>query len=157
MGVYGFAESAFFETLQEATTDVFVDVRRRRGVRGPLYPFANARRLQEKLAALGIPYVHRPDLAPSRAIFEAQGKADQHAHIRRRDRAAVTPEFGAAYTAECLESLDPHKLMDELGDPGSILFFCVEREPKACHRSLLADAVATELGATVEHLVPDPI
>jgi hypothetical protein len=47
--------------------------------------------------------------------------------------------------------------MDELGDPGSILFFCVEREPKACHRSLLADAVATELGATVEHLVPDSI
>jgi uncharacterized protein (DUF488 family) len=155
IGVYGFTEEGFIAALQGANIDVFVDVRRRRGVRGPLYPFANAKRLQEILARLGIRYVHRLELAPSAEIIALQGKVDHDAHVRHRDRATLSREFVAVYTEQMLSHLNPHALMEDLGDPDTVLFFCVERVPEACHRSLLADAVATELGATVEHLVPD--
>jgi uncharacterized protein (DUF488 family) len=155
IGAYGFDEEAFFETLREANIDVFVDTRRRRGVRGAQYAFANARRLQDRLAALGIRYVHRLDLAPSFATVQAQGEADREGHVRHRDRTTITPELRETYTRECLDPLEPKELIDELGNPGSVLFFCVERVPEACHRSLLADAVAKATGAEVVHLVPD--
>jgi hypothetical protein len=33
--------------------------------------------------------------------------------------------------------------------------FCVEREPDACHRSLLAERLAADLGVEVVHLLPE--
>jgi len=35
-----------------------------------------------------------------------------------------------------------------------VALFCVEREPKACHRSLVADRLADELGVMPEHIKP---
>ncbi len=32
---------------------------------------------------------------------------------------------------------------------------CVERDPEACHRSLVADRLAAVLGLPVRHLLPD--
>ena len=45
IGVYGFDESSFFQTLQNAGVDTFCDLRARRGVRGAAYAFANGERL----------------------------------------------------------------------------------------------------------------
>ncbi|MDX6413046.1 MAG: hypothetical protein QOH23_456, partial [Gaiellaceae bacterium] len=33
--------------------------------------------------------------------------------------------------------------------------FCVERDPEACHSSLVAERLAEEYGVTVVHLLPD--
>ncbi len=46
IGVYGFEEEEFFAALANARVDLFCDVRRRRGVRGARYAFANSQRLQ---------------------------------------------------------------------------------------------------------------
>jgi hypothetical protein len=33
--------------------------------------------------------------------------------------------------------------------------FCVERDPEACHRSLIAERLADEYGLSILHLRPD--
>lgn len=155
MGVYGFDEHTFFETLLNANIDIFVDTRRRRAVRGTKYAFANSRRLQSRLEDFGILYVHRLDLAPSNETRRAQDHADVASGIRRHERDMLTDTFKEAYHHDCLEHLSSDQLMDELG-PGndSILVFCVEKNPSACHRSLLASRLASDLGAEVHHLMP---
>ena len=77
IGVYGFDESSFFEALREADVDTFCDIRARRGLRGATYAFANSQRLQERLAELGIRYIHRKDLAPTRAARDRQAQTDK--------------------------------------------------------------------------------
>jgi len=42
IGIYGFSEAEFFHRLVEAGIGTFIDIRRRRGVRGQEYSFANA-------------------------------------------------------------------------------------------------------------------
>jgi hypothetical protein len=40
-------------------------------------------------------------------------------------------------------------------DAASALF-CVERDPEACHRSIVAERLAAEFGLPVTHIVPEP-
>jgi len=155
IGVYGYTADAFFRTLEQAKPDVFVDTRRRRAVRGAQYAFANSIRLQTGLEELGIPYVHRLDLAPTKEMVQAQDQADHVERIRRRDRTHLTDAFKASYRHLALDTFDSAEFIASLGeDVGSILIFCVERTPDACHRSLLAERLREDLGASVEHLEP---
>ena len=153
IGAYGWSEGAFFDALIAARPGVFCDIRRRRGVRGPEYAFVNSTRLQLRLAELGIAYVHRLDLAPPQEIRAVQARADARDHVAYRERSRLGEEFIAAYTAACLDGFDAAAFIDELGGDGPICLFCVEREPLACHRSLVADRLAAA-GATVRHLRP---
>lgn len=155
IGVYGFDDRQFFDSIVKANIDVFIDTRRRRAVRGAKYSFANSLRLQSRLGELGIPYVHRLDLAPSDEARQTQDQADSDAHIRRRERNKLSSDFISKYSAECLTELDSRDFVTSLGpDINSILLLCVEREPDACHRSLLANYLAGDLQASLEHLVP---
>src|SRR5438094_855799 len=63
IGLYGFDEDDFFDSLVAARVNVFCDLRQRRGVRGKLYRYANSSRLQQRLHALGIAYYHCKQLA----------------------------------------------------------------------------------------------
>ena len=154
LGVYGFTEPSFRAALEGARPDVFVDIRRRRGVRGHDYAFANSQRLQDLLAEIGIPYVHRLDLATPEAAIKAQDAADHAAGIRRRARDHLGEALIVAYQQEVLDQFDSREFVDALGNPESLLLFCVERVPTACHRSLLAARLARDLGATVEDIIP---
>jgi uncharacterized protein (DUF488 family) len=153
IGAYGWSEATFFAALQSAGVRTFCDIRRRRGVRGHEYAFANAGRLQKRLAELAIAYVHRLDLAPSDALRKAQATADAQSHTARRSRAELTPEFAAAFADEVLTTFDPEAFLTDLAQAGPVVLFCVEREPQACHRGLVAARLA-EAGATVTHLTP---
>ena len=102
VGIYGFDEHTFFQTLQEAGVDLVCDIRGRRGVRGAAYAFANSRRLQDRLAALSIGYLHRPDLAPSRALRQLQTSADAAGRVAKRQRAALAAAFVARYQQRCV-------------------------------------------------------
>lgn len=156
IGAYGFDADAFFAALQAANVDTFCDIRRRRGVRGAEYAFANSQRLQQRLTELGIRYVYRQELSPSKAIRTAQYAVDKTTKTAKRQRTHLSPAFIAAYEAECLAHLDPNHLLTQLpNDAGVIAFFCVEREPAACHRSLLAHRLAQSLGLDVIHLLPE--
>ncbi len=153
IGAYGWSAETFFEALVREQVGLFCDVRARRGVRGAEYAFANSARLQQRLAELGIEYRHRPDLAPSDAARKAQYAVDASAGVGKRNRSQLSPGFIVAYRAECLSGFDAQAFLDEVGGHGRICLFCVERDPEACHRSLLAERLASE-GVTVTHLVP---
>jgi uncharacterized protein (DUF488 family) len=155
LGVFGYSEAAFFQALQSADVDTFCDIRWRRGVRGAEYAFVNSARLQKGLTKLGIRYLHFRDLAPSPAVRARQEAADHAAGIARRKRAALSQAFIAAYQAERLAGFDSREFLGRLGAAQTVALFCVEREPVACHRSLLADRLRADLGVEVIHLRPD--
>jgi uncharacterized protein (DUF488 family) len=153
IGAYGWNEATFFPALQSASVRTLCDIRRRRGVRGQEYAFANAGRLQARLAELGISYLHRIDLAPSDALRKAQADADAQSHTTRRSRTDLTTEFAAAFADEVLTTFNPHAFLTDLALDGPVVLFCVERDPRACHRGLVAARLA-EAGATLGHLTP---
>jgi hypothetical protein len=153
IGAYGWNAATFFDAMVRERVGVFCDLRRRRGVRGPEYAFVNSTRLQGRLAELGIAYTHRLDLAPSTAIRQAQYEIDESMGIAKRDRTRLSPAFKSAYVAECLAEFDAVGFLAELGIANPICLFCVEEEPAACHRSLVAAHLALS-GATVRHLLP---
>ena len=155
IGVYGFDEFSFFESLREANVDTFCDIRSRRGLRGATYAFANSRRLQVRLAELGIRYIHRKDLAPTKTVRDRQLEADRATKTDKRNRTVLGEAFVKAYHTECLAMFDLASLIaDFQADTQVVALFCVEREPEACHRSLVADRLATVLKLELEHIVP---
>jgi uncharacterized protein (DUF488 family) len=157
IGVFGFSERAFFEALTQAHVDTFCDIRWRRGVRGAEYAFVNSARLQRKLSEMGIRYLHFRELAPSPALRQRQNEADKTAGIAKRKRTALGEEFIQGYIAERLTGFDTRRFVQQLGpDVRVAALFCVEREPSACHRSLLAARLENELGIRATHLLPQP-
>jgi uncharacterized protein (DUF488 family) len=155
IGVYGFGEEDFFRTLVEARVDIFCDIRQRRGMRGSQYAFVNSMRLQAKLRELGIRYLHIKELAPSQQNRDEQRSADERAGVGKRERASLGEAFKGSYRKERLSTFQSADFIEELGGQADVVaLFCVERDPEACHRSLVADHLARELGLPVEHLAP---
>lgn len=155
IGVYGFMEQQFFQSLVDANIDLFCDVRARRGLRGSEYAFANAQRLQARLAECGIPYVHIKDLAPPPEVRDSQKKEDIRTGIAKRSRDELGEAFKAKYRETCLARLDASALLAKyIGTSRRPVFFCVERAPAACHRSLLTDEISRQTGLPVEHILP---
>ena len=155
IGVFGFTETGFFQALQDAGVDTFCDVRQRRGVRGAEYAFVNSQRLQARLAELGIRYLHRKDLAPTTAVRQRQHAADKATNTAKRQRATLSPAFITAYEEEILDGFEPQSLLDDLPPNAQVIaLFCVEREPAACHRSLVANLLEKQLNVEIIHLVP---
>ena len=107
------------------------------------------------MAELGVRYLYRRDLAPTKAIRLGQQEADKSKKVAKRQRAVLGQAFIDAYQAEILEGFDPQSFLDDLTDDTQVVaLFCVEREPAACHRLLVADKLQLELGFEVEHLLP---
>ena len=154
IGVYGASGEDFLAELERAGVDLVVDVRQRRGVRGPEYAWANAKRLQAALAAAGVAYMHRPDLAPTTELRQLQYAADAVAGEGKRSRSALAVEYTRRYTEEILDAVDDGELAAELSARSLPALFCVERDPEACHRSLVAARLAAEHGAEVIDLRP---
>ena len=155
IGVYGFDETGFFDALCKAGVDTFCDIRSRRGVRGSTYAFANSKRLQARLAELGIRYIHRKDLGPTKVVREKQAAADKATKTAKRKRTELGKAFIEAYHTECLDAFDPKSLLDELEpDAQVVALFCVETAPEACHRSLVAAKLVETFDLKVEDIVP---
>lgn len=148
IGVYGWTLETFLDTLASAGFSRVVDVRQRRGVRGSEYAWANAKRLEAALAEAGVAYEHRLDLAPTTDLRKLQYAADDRAGVGKRSRETLAPQFAERYVREILDAADLTSIED-----GSALL-CVEREPAACHRGLIADRLGTEHGVAVRHLRP---
>ena len=58
------------------------------------------------------------------------------------------------YRREILDQVDLGPIVDAMPDDGTTALLCVERDPEACHRSLVADELQATFGITVEHLFP---
>ena len=133
---------------------VLLDVRQRRGVRGAEYAWANAKRLRAALEDAGIDYRHLPELAPTTELRRLQYAEDDRQGVGKRSRRELALEYRERYTAEILDRADLPELASSLPDDGTAALFCVERDPEACHRSLIAERLAADHGAEVTHLRP---
>ena len=154
IGVYGFDAEAFLGALREAGVRVLVDVRQRRGVRGAEYAWANAKRLQAALEDAGVGYEHRLDLAPTTELRRLQYAEDERRGVGKRSREELAPAYVEGYTREILDPADLGSLAELAASGGPAALMCVERDPEACHRSLIAARLAAEHGADVLHLRP---
>ncbi|MEX2196124.1 MAG: DUF488 domain-containing protein [Thermoleophilaceae bacterium] len=154
IGVYGFTAGTFLQALQDADVRLLLDVRQRRGVRGSEYAWANSARLQRALAEAGIAYTHHRELAPTTALRRLQYSEDARQGVGKRSREELAPEYVRRYTAEILDPVDLGELAAGLPGVGAAALLCVERDPEACHRSLIAARLAAEHGARVVHLLP---
>lgn len=154
IGVYGTTESNFFRSLVENGVTHFVDVRRRRGMRGSQYAYANASALQQKLKELGIEYLHFLDLSPTKEIREAQKAVDAAVGTTKSARVEHGAEFVRRYESECLSRFDSKEFLERFPVDARIVLFCVEKQPQACHRSLLAKRIASESGVAWRDITP---
>ena len=154
IGVYGWTLDEFLAALHDADIALVVDVRQRRGVRGREYSWANARRLQASLAEAGIAYSHHKELAPTTELRQLQYREDDRLRVGKRSRVALASEYVDRYVHEILDPLDLTALIHEFPADGTPALFCLERDPQACHRSLVADRLADEFGFAVVHLLP---
>jgi uncharacterized protein (DUF488 family) len=152
-GVYGKTEEQFFAQLVQANIHTFCDIRRRRGVRGAQYAFVNSTYLQRALASRGIGYRYFPELAPSRELRKAQQAIDAQEGILKRNRRHLSEEFKQRYRQEVLEHFDSQRFAEAFAPLTSrICLFCVEANPAACHRSLVAEQLQHDWHVPVEHL-----
>jgi hypothetical protein len=99
-------------------------------------------------------YRHHPELAPTTELRQLQYEADARRGVGKRSRIELAPEYRARYTQEILDRVDLHALANELPDEGSSALFCVERDPEACHRSIIAERLVSIREAVVTHLRP---
>lgn len=153
IGVYDFDRDSFLAALSEAGVDLLLDVRQRRGVRGSEYAWANAQRLQTALGEAGIGYSHLKELAPTTALRELQYREDDRRGEGKRSRTVLAPEYTRLYMERILDSVDLGPIVKWIGASSAALL-CVERDPEACHRSLIAARLRDEWGFEVEHLRP---
>jgi uncharacterized protein (DUF488 family) len=154
IGVYGATLDSFLAALRGANVGQVIDVRQRRGVRGSEYAWANAQRLQAALAVEAIDYRQHKELAPTTQLRELQYTEDDRTGVGKRSRTALAPEYVERYTREILDHVDLAPIVAEMPTDGIAAFLCVERDPEACHRSLVAERISEELGFEVRHLRP---
>lgn len=153
IGVYGFDRDSFLAALTGAGVELLLDVRQRRGVRGSEYAWANAQRLQAALREAGIGYSHLKELAPTTEMRQLQYAEDEKKGEGKRSRSALAPAYVERYTEEVLDRVDLDPVVKWIGSSAAALL-CVERDPEACHRSLIAERLRREHGFEVEHLRP---
>lgn len=157
IGVYGFSAETFLEALDRAGVGLVLDVRRRRGVRGSEYAWANSQRLQAALAAGGIAYDHHKELAPTTELRRLQYEEDDRHGIGRRNRVELASGFRRRYLEEILDRADLGPVREAIaalpaGRAAALL--CVETDPEACHRSLIAQRLAERHGVAIAHIRP---
>jgi uncharacterized protein (DUF488 family) len=123
-------------------------------VRGTQYAWANSKRLQAALADAGIAYEHLPELAPTTELRHLQYAEDARQGVGKRSREVLAPDYVTRFTNERLDQVDLAPLVESFPGEGTVALLCVERDPEACHRSLVAERIAREFGLALEHLRP---
>ena len=153
IGVYNSTEQEYFKKLTSNKIDTFCDIRQIRGVRGALYSFVNSNRLQTKLKSLKIKYFHITGLAPTTEMRAKQKTDDAKKGKSQRSRESIGEAFAKAYTKTVLSKFDFDAFLTELkeSDAKKVVLFCVEENPEACHRSIVA-AKLKKLGYKITHL-----
>jgi uncharacterized protein (DUF488 family) len=154
IGVYGWTLERLLEAVDQADVRQLLDVRQRRGVRGSEYAWANAKRLQAALAHAGIEYRHLPELAPTTELRRLQYQEDERSGVGKRSREELAPAYVERYTSEILDRANLSAIVAEFPHDAAAALFCVERDPEACHRSLIAERLSTVHDLSVVHLRP---
>ncbi|WP_433381073.1 DUF488 family protein [Streptosporangium sp. CA-115845] len=118
IGVYGFGGESFLQRLRHADARLLLDVRQRRGVRGPEYAWANHAGCR-RLAHTRIAYEHHPELAPTAELRRLQYAEDDRQGVGKRSRRDLAAEYTRRHTAEILDRADLTPIVSELPSSGT--------------------------------------
>jgi uncharacterized protein (DUF488 family) len=157
IGVYDFDGASFVAALDAARVTQVIDIRQRRGVRGAQYAWANAQRLQARLADAGIDYAYHPELAPDTELRHLQYREDDRQGVGKRSRQTLAPAYVREYTEEILDLVPLEPLVRGLPVHGIGALLCVEATAQACHRSLVAQRLRERFGFEVVDIEPDEV
>ena len=155
VGVYQSSLDDFLDTLERHQVAMVVDVRQRRGVRGREYAWANSLRLQAALAQAGIQYRHVPELKPTTELRQLQYREDERLRVGKRSRVELADEYRRRYLQEVLDQVDLKAILESLPADSTSALLCVERDARACHRSLIAGRLQAQYGVPILNLAPE--
>lgn len=99
-------------------------------------------------------YRHHLELAPTTELRELQYREDARQGVGKRSRVRLAPDYARRYVDEILAHVDLAPIVEALPRDGAAALLCVERDPEACHRSLIAERLAAAHGVDVVHLRP---
>ena len=141
IGYEGATVRGFVAALRAEDVDLLVDVRAVASSRRP--GFAKTR-LAANVNEAGIEYLHLRELGTP-AKGRAAARAGRHAEMRRVFLEHLgTPEA----------QLELETLADLVRAGRRICLLCLEADPAHCHRSLVADALASRVPIGIRHLTP---
>ncbi len=135
------SRSAVIDELRAGGVEVLIDVRLTPHSRRKAF---SAKHLGASLPEAGIAYESWPELGAPRVAQEA-AKAGDLQRFEQLYREQLATPGGAQALARLTERL--------AGEAIGLL--CYERDPRQCHRRLLAQAVAERCGTSVQDLLPD--
>jgi uncharacterized protein (DUF488 family) len=136
VGVYGRSLETFLGALRSAGTEMVIDIRRFRGLRGPKYRWANSSALQSHLQSAGIQYRHAIELSPTTELRLIQKRSDAQESLTKASRSELNQDFIAGYRSLVV----PHLTSAYVSSlPANVAFLCVESTDEACHRSVLLE------------------
>jgi uncharacterized protein (DUF488 family) len=149
VGVYQSTLDDFLDTLKRHLVAMVLDVRQRRGVRGREYAWANSLRLQAALGKATIAYRHVPELAPTTELRQLQYREDDRLKVGKRSRVELSEAYRQGYLREILDRVDLKALLESLPEEATSALLCVERDARACHRSLIAARLQAQFGVPI--------
>ena len=144
IGYEGAMPDAVFAELGKAKVGVLVDVR---AVTSSRRPGFSKNQLAAELEEHGIGYVHLRGLGTPKEGRQAVHAGHPEEMRRIYARHMKTPEAKHDYES----------LLELAKGRKKLCLLCYEHDPAFCHRTILAERVHAELGATVEHLTPSQI
>lgn len=127
--------------LRWSSVDLLVDVRAVAASRRP--GFAK-RSLEAGVGSAGIGYLHLRGLGTP-ADGRTAARAGRHDAMRRIYQQHLATTAAVA---------DLARLADLVAGGRRVCLLCLERQPHHCHRSIIAERLRDELGATIRHLDP---
>ncbi|WP_425352449.1 DUF488 family protein [Microbacterium amylolyticum] len=99
-------------------------------------------------------YRHHRELAPTTELRQLQYAEDDRQGVGKRTRRALATDYTRRYTAEILSHADLAPVLADFPSSGYAALLCVERDPEACHRSLITQRLVERFGIAAEHLLP---
>ena len=141
IGYEGATVASFLDALRAAGIGLLVDVRALASSRRP--GFAKTR-LAANLAEAGIDYLHLRGLGTP-ADGRAAARAGRHDEMRR---------VFAGHLATPAAQAELDVLAELVAGERRVCILCFEADPRHCHRSLVAAALAERMPLVVEHLHP---
>ncbi len=99
-------------------------------------------------------HAHHRELAPTTGLRQLQYREDDRQGVGKRNRAELALEYRRRYIKEILDPVDLDPVVEAMPADGSTALLCVERDPEACHRSLIAERLAADYDCAVTHLRP---
>ena len=141
IGYEGTTVAQFLDALRDGGVELLVDVRAVASSRRP--GFAKTR-LAANLEQAGIGYLHLRGLGTP-ADGRAAARSGRHDEMQRI--------FGE-HLGTAVAQADMQVLADVVAGPRRVCLLCFEADPRHCHRSIVAAALAERVDIDVIHLAP---